>query len=197
MKLIAAGLVCALLFTAYSRYIIQIVRHEVAPTLSSWMMWVFATGLNVSSYLVASDQDVLSGTYLIVDAIGCVLIVGAVILWSYQGFVLKPFERYYLMVAVGIGIFWWLSHDAFMTNVLVQGLIALGYAPTVHNIVASKKHSESYVTWLFFLAASSVAIYLASEGGRVLALIYAIRGTVMILLLLALMRMYDMINRTS
>ena len=68
MKGYIAIAVAVILITASLPYVYQISRRHVSPTLSTWIILVVATSLNVASYLVATRVDVLSGILGLTDA---------------------------------------------------------------------------------------------------------------------------------
>jgi len=77
MKGYIAGAVAVILIAASLPYVYQISRRQVLPTLSTWLILVVATSLNVTSYLVATRADILSGALGLADAFvcWCILIV--------------------------------------------------------------------------------------------------------------------------
>jgi hypothetical protein len=77
MKGYIAGAVAIILIAASLPYVYQISRRQVLPTLSTWLILVVATSLNVTSYLVATRADILSGALGLADAFvcWCILIV--------------------------------------------------------------------------------------------------------------------------
>ena len=72
MKGAIAIAVAVILIAASLPYGYQIARRHVVPTLSTWIIFVVATSLNVVSYLVATRGDVRSGALGLADAtVGC------------------------------------------------------------------------------------------------------------------------------
>lgn len=61
MKGYMAIAVAVVLIAASLPYVYQISRRQVLPTLSTWIILVVATSLNVASYPVATRVDVISG----------------------------------------------------------------------------------------------------------------------------------------
>jgi len=186
-KEIVAAIVFMLMLSANAQYIVQIIRKKISPTLSTWIMFSTATALNAASYLKATDGDVVSGVLGLSDAMICFLIVISIVVFTRQKTRFKPFEKYYLLAAGVVVLFWLISVDAFTTNLLVQLLILVGYFPTVQNLLAAEKNPESFVAWGLVLLASMVSLYPAISGDKVLAIIYSIRSMVMVSFVLILM----------
>jgi hypothetical protein len=80
MKGSIAIAVAVILIAASLPYGYQIARRQVLPTLSTWIIFVVATNLNVVSYLVATRMDVLSGVLGLADALVCWVILTVTVL---------------------------------------------------------------------------------------------------------------------
>ena len=187
MKEYFALAVALIWFFGHVFYLRQIIRKNIFPTLSTWIIFSVATGLNMASYLVASNKDLVSGSIIITDALVCFLIVVAVAIFTYSGLRFKPFEKYYLISAMGIVVFWAMTGNAFVANLLVQALIVVGYAPTIQNLIYSTKNPETYVTWSISLGAAILSLYPIIANGNLLASIYSIRAIIMISFVIYLM----------
>jgi hypothetical protein len=114
---------------------------------------------------------------------------------------LKPFEKYYFIGLVLIGIFWFFTKNPFDSNLLIQLLISIGYIPTAHNIILSGRNTESFTVWGLIFAASVVSLYPSVnawlQNANVLALVYSLRSVAMIGLMLVLMSIYNMSPRKA
>ena len=125
------------------------------------------------------------------DTAAILIIAVSVAIWgSGRRFYFRPFEKKYLIGAMGIVIFWIASNDAFISNLLVQILICVGYFPTIQNLITAKRNTESFFAWSVTLAACMVALYPAIFGGNLLSVVYAGRAIVMVSAVLCLMLFY-------
>jgi hypothetical protein len=179
--------VAVVLIAASLPYGYQIARRQVLPTLSTWIILVVATSLNVASYLVATGWDVLSGVLGLTDALVCwgilmvtVISAGCMMQW-------QTFEKYYLAAAGVIVVFWMLSRSAFITNILMQLLITLGCAATIQRLLYANENHESFLFWGLVLVAATLSLYPAAMDGNLLALIYSLRSIVIVCVILSLM----------
>ena len=195
IKEILGFLVVCMLLPAYSIYLIQIFKKEVKPTLSTWIIFSVATAINAISYLVATQIDYLSGVFLLTDAISCSIICIMSVIFNRSSIKFKPFEKYYLFTAFMVVIFWIVTRNAFMSNLLIQMLIVIGYFPTVQNMVVNKKNTESFTLWSVELIAITISLYPAMVDGNLLSTIYSVRTCIMISVLLLIMRYYHVKNK--
>jgi hypothetical protein len=187
MKSYIAIAVSVILIAASLPYVYQISRKHVVPTLSTWIILVVATSLNVASYLVATRADVISGVLGLTDAFVCwfILIVTVISVGVKMQF--QTFEKYYLTGAGVIVLFWMVSSSAFITNLLMQLLITIGCSSTIQSLLYANENHESFVFWGLVLVAASISLYPAAVDGNLLAVIYSIRSMVIVCAILALM----------
>ena len=190
-----ALLVALMWLGGHSYYFYQIVKRKISPTLSTWIIFSAATALAISSYLVASHNNIVSGVLPAVDAFVTFVIMIAIAVCTYSGLHFKPFEKYYLIAAGFIALFWGITGNAFIANLLVQILIIVGYLPTLQTLLSAKKNPESLPVWSFDLIAACISLYPAIIGGDFLSSIYSLRAVIMILIVVILMLRIIMITK--
>lgn len=172
-------------------YIRGIIKGNIIPTKSTWIIFFVVTALNVSSFLTVKF-DIVSGLYSISDFFLCTLILAATLICSRkEKIIFKTFEKYYLAGAFVCLIFWFVFSDPFTANLLAQSLIAIGYIPTIHNLIVTKKSHESKFVWTIWIFGSIFAMYPAVANHNVLAVIYSARALVMCLAMLILIFIYQ------
>ena len=187
MKGYIAIAVAVILIAASLPYGYQISRRHVLPTLSTWLILVVATSLNVASYLVATRGDVLSGALGLTDALVCWCILIVTVLSTGVKLQWQTFEKYYLTASGVIVVFWMLSRSAFSTNVLMQLLITVGCSATIQRLLYANENHESFLFWGLVLVAATLSLYPAAVDGNLLALIYSIRSIIIVCVILSLM----------
>jgi hypothetical protein len=187
MKGYMAIAVAVVLIAASLPYMYQISRRQVLPTLSTWIILVVATSLNVASYLVATRVDVISGVLGLTDALVCWFILIVTVISSGLKMQFQTFEKYYLIGAGVIVLFWIVSRNAFITNLLMQLLITIGCSSTIQSLLYANENHESFIFWGLVLVAASLSLYPAAVDGNLLAVIYSIRSIVILCVILSLM----------
>ena len=187
MKGYMAIAVAVVLIAASLPYMYQISRRQVLPTLSTWIILVVATSLNVASYLVATHVDVISGVLGLTDALVCWFILIVTVISAGLKMQFQTFEKYYLTGAGVIVLFWIVSRSAFITNLLMQLLITIGCSSTIQSLLYANENHESFIFWGLVLVAASLSLYPATVDGNLLAVIYSIRSIVILCVILSLM----------
>lgn len=187
MKGYMAIAVAVVLIAASLPYMYQISRRQVLPTLSTWIILGVATSLNVASYLVATRVDVISGVLGLTDALVCWFILIVTVISAGLKMQFQTFEKYYLTGAGVIVLFWIVSRNAFITNLLMQLLITIGCSSTIQSLLYANENHESFIFWGLVLVAASLSLYPAAVDGNLLAVIYSIRSIVILCVILSLM----------
>jgi hypothetical protein len=179
--------VAVVLIAASLPYMYQISRRQVLPTLSTWIILGVATSLNVASYLVATRVDVISGVLGLTDALVCWFILIVTVISAGLKMQFQTFEKYYLTGAGVIVLFWIVSRNAFITNLLMQFLITIGCSSTIQSLLYANENHESFIFWGLVLVAASLSLYPAAVDGNLLAVIYSIRSIIILCVILSLM----------
>lgn len=169
----------------------KIFIKQVKPTLSTWLIFFSATSLSFISYLSTSNKEFFASALNGADVLTDVAIILTTIFFAETQWRLKPFEKYYLVGLIFIVGFWSFTQNAFYANLLLQVILALAYFPTIHNIIKSKRNSESFLVWGLILLSTVVSLFPTfnswQEKGNVLAFIYSVRSFAFISLLMILM----------
>lgn len=172
----------------------KIVKHQVEPTLSTWIIFLSGTSTSFLSFLVSSNRNFVGGVLNGADVIIDVLMILSIIFFGIVRWQMKSFEKYYLSGLIVIIIFWLLTRDSFHSNLLTQVLLGLAYIPTIHTIIKVKRNTESFVVWGMILLSSFISLYPAFNSWQVdknaLALIYSVRSIILISALIIVMVVY-------
>lgn len=178
----------------------KIIKREVSPALSTWLIILAASLLSFITYLKAQHNAFLSGLLNFGDVLSTALISLTIIFFSPIRIKLKSFEKYYLAGLILIVIFWLFTSNAFLANLLIQLILALGYVPTIHHLIKEKRNTESFVVWGLILLASLISLYPAItayfEKDIILSLVYSLRAIVLLIFTIFLMFNYSKISKS-
>jgi len=172
-------------------YAFQVFKKKTKPALSTWLIMFIGTSLSLITYLLASGWKFRGGILNIVDVLVTVIIITAILLWSKVKVRFRPFEKWYLLTAGLITIFWLLTKNPFGANLLIQVLILIGYFPTIQKLISEKQNTESFSAWLIAYSAGVLALYPAINSGSILPVIYVGRTLVMQSIIIFLMYYYE------
>lgn len=191
---VIAFIVLSLILAAGLTNSVRIYRKEVDPTLSTWIIFLVGASLSFSTYLSTGKGDFVTGALNGADILSETTVVLSIILFGVRRWKMRPFEKFYFSGLVIVAVFWFLTANSFISNLLVQAILALGYIPTIHTLLKGKTNTESFATWGLILAASLVSLYPSTialhKNGDILALVYAVRSIVLLSTVLLLMWVY-------
>ncbi len=163
--------------------------------LSMWVIFLTGAIISIFSYIIAGNNDFVSGIQNTVDLIIIIIIIISILVWGKNKQIqLESFERKYLLSAMIILIIWYLSNNAFYSNLLTQILMTSAYFPTIQKLLKEKKNKESFSGWLIIFMGQLFAMYPAFSKGNLLAQAYVIRAEFMTIVLLSTMTYYHFLN---
>ncbi|EKD24221.1 MAG: hypothetical protein ACD_81C00078G0002 [uncultured bacterium] len=181
------------LFTALSAvtmfiYCQQVLSGVVQPRLASWVIFLIGSILSLVSYFASAGKH--NATNNLANIADVLATLAVIVVLTLQGsrLELSTFDQYCLFSAGGIVVIWMFAGHT-TANLLLQGLMIVGYFPMIRSLWSATQNSESFVLWGTALVTSSIALCMSWRNRRVdpLAPVYAIRACILVGILLALM----------
>lgn len=194
-KDVCAVIVAVLMVLFAARYSYQIYKREIAPTLSTWILFFAGVGISLVTYLLNEDFDVVSGVNNTVDILVVVAMIASILRWGDKTIRFRPWEKYYLGAAGLIVIYAIMTGDLFSSNLFAQGLIVIGAFPTINTMVSEGRNTESFTGWGLVWTAHLVGLAPSLVDGNLLSATYVIRGLVSITITLAIMTYFEIRTR--
>lgn len=143
----AAGIMHLVAFGIYNKQILQKTSH---PNSATWMLWVFLTVLNFTSYFYMSG-DWVKSLLPTASSIACIL---TFILALFKGKLKRP--KFWDSVALTIGLIaggmWWYYNSAIYANLILQGAVAISFIPTYRDVWKDPK-TEKALPWFIWAGA--------------------------------------------
>lgn len=187
----SAGLtVAALMGLVGLWYCYLILDHQIEPVLSSWLLFFIASSLGLWTYFKAkrSDRSAItnmantSDVFVTGSVLACLALFGRDIRFGFNSF-----EWVCFGIAGAILLYHLIRHDGRTANIAVNGLLVLGYLPTIAHLWTADHNTESFALWLVVLIAAMIALYNPIKEKDFLATLYASRAVVLVGIILALM----------
>ena len=175
-------------------YIYKIFTGKVRPALSTWIILFTGTSLSLITYLLASDWNFTGNFVNVMDPLIDMAIILTIVFWSKTKIKFDSFEKWYLATGGLITLFWILSNNPFVSNLLIQALIFVAYFPTIQKLIIEKTKTESYFLWSIMIFTGVVAIFPVVVSGNLLSIIYTGRTILMPSIIIFLMLI---INKNS
>ncbi len=184
--LCAAIITFVLMLVESIYYIYQIKKKNIQPAIATWFIFSVATFVSACSYIVATDKKWMEGVMIVSDSLFTFLTLVFTLIFTHSKFQFNAFQVFYLASTCMIVVLWWFTKNAFYANLLVQLLIAIGYIPTIENLLKAQKNPESFLAWSLTFSAGAVSLYPAYQGGNKLSILYSVRSMLLVGILLFL-----------
>lgn len=166
------------------RSFILIKQRKIQPALAMWLFFTIAVALSLITFKSSGDLRFIDNILNTTDLVYVLTVTIAI--WIY-GDISTKFDKFDL-ICLGavfiIFIFWILTQNHFISNLLVQFILVIAYFPTIKRFIKTKKNTESFTIWILMLVVSSISL-LSTSG--LLATVYSLRAVISIGLLLLFM----------
>jgi hypothetical protein len=189
VKLIIIGAVTLLNVILAIYYFRLIALKKIRPALAMWVFFFLAVALSLFTYLKEGDFSIWDNILNTADLFFVGSVTLTIFFFGDRSSRFNRFDIGCLAVVIGIVIFWMFTHNHFVTNLLVQGILVIAYFPVINRMVRSGENHESYLIWGGMLLAAGMALPVSSGD---LALVYTLRAIISILLLMGLMFYTDL-----
>ncbi len=149
---VIAGVMHVVAFVLYNR---QMLKGVSRPNTATWTLWVFLTFLNLGSYRAMSG-DWVKSILPLASSTACLF---TFIFALAKGKLSKidPWDGAALGVGIIAGFAWWQYNSATYANLILQGSIAISFAPTLRSIRLDRT-SEKPLPWFIWSVAYVLSI---------------------------------------
>jgi predicted neutral ceramidase superfamily lipid hydrolase len=176
------------------RYIWLLIKKEIKPALAMWLFFSIAIIMSFLTYMSDGGYGFLDNIMNAADLIYVLTICLAIIIFGDKSSKFTRFDSGCLVAVLIIVVFWILTQNHRVTNILMQVILVIAYFPVVKRLLDSKENTEPFSVWIGMLLAPSIAL-ISSRG--TLATIYSVRAIICVSLLLLLMVRIEILNRKT
>ena len=175
MKLLSiAGVLIINTFNAV-RMTVLLRRGAIKPALAMWVFFTIAVAGSLGTYLVDGDYALTDNILNSADLLLCSYVAVVILLFGDRSTRFSRFDLGCLAAVIAILLFWAITRRNVSTNLLIQSILVISYAPVVHRLWRSNENTESFAVWTALLLAPVLSL-LSSKG--TLATVYAVRAIV-------------------
>lgn len=148
-------------------------RGAIQPALAMWVFFTIAVAGSLSTYLMDGGFGLTDNILNSADLILCSYVAVAILMFGDRSTRFSRFDLGCLAAVVAILVFWAFMRQHASTNLLIQAILVISYAPVVHRLWTSDVNTESFAVWAALLLAPIFSL-LSSKG--TLATVYAVRA---------------------
>lgn len=176
------------------RYCILIYKKEIKPALAMWIFFTLAVVMSLITYLADGNYSIWDNILNTTD----ILLVSTVSVFIYiygdKSSKFNKFDTACLIAVLLIIVFWIISRNHVITNLLIQLILVIAYFPVIKRLIKSKENTEPFTVWIGMMLAPVFAL-ISSKGA--LATIYSVRAIICVGLLLLLMLRVEYLYRKN
>lgn len=166
------------------KYCILIYQREIKPSLAMWAFFSIAVIMSLKTYLGDENFSIWDNILNTADILSTVSITVFIYFFGDHSSKFNKFDLGCLFAVIVIILFWLITKNHLVANLLIQSIIVIAYFPVVRRLIISKENTEPFSVWLAMLLAPVFAL-LSSKG--FLATVYSVRAIICVGLLLLLM----------
>ncbi len=164
-----------MIIVVLASYLRQVVKGHSTPNPATWFIWTVTTIMNAFSYFQVVD-DFFTSLMTTTVAFGISSIFAYSLIRGKFGR-LGMMEWTSLAMALVIGIFWQVSGNAVIANLLLQVILAISFIPTVRGLLKHELKEKGLPWNLSVLAYSLMILSILVDPtveNRLIALVYPI-----------------------
>jgi hypothetical protein len=184
--------VTVIIFLITIRYIWLMVKKKIKPALAMWVFFSIAIIMSLITYLSDGNYSIYDNIMNATDLVYVVTVSLAIFLFGDKSSKFIRFDKGCLIAVLIIVIFWVLTWNHMVTNLLIQVILIIAYFPVVKRLKESKENTEPFSVWIGMLLAPAISL-ISSKG--LLATIYSVRAIICVSLLLLLMVRIEILNK--
>lgn len=150
---------------AYGLYLKQVIKGWSTPNPSSWLIWFIAGVINTFAYFAVVNGNIWQSLFVIAVTFS-ILVILIYSLFKGRFTKIKTLEIVIFLMALAIGLFWQISANDRMSNLLLQSIYVISYIPTVTGLInkTGKEHYASWVTAVISYSFATLALVLNYPG---------------------------------
>jgi hypothetical protein len=157
-----------------------------------WVFFTIAVAMSLFTYFKEGNYSFTDNILNSTDLILVTAVSVAILIWGDRSTRFNRFDIGCLVAVLMIVLFWVLTQNHWVTNMLIQLILVIAYFPVVRRMLKASRNTEPFSVWILLMIAPLFSL-ISSKG--FLASVYAIRAVACTGLLLALMIRTEYINR--
>jgi hypothetical protein len=130
---------------AYGLYFKQTLGGKSTPNPATWAIWLLVGIINTITYFSVTGNNIWQ-SLIVIAVTFSVSIVFVYSLFRGKFSKISSMEIAIFILAVAIGIFWQITANDRISNLLLQGIYVISYIPTIFGIIRGTG-KEHYVAW--------------------------------------------------
>jgi len=152
------------LIITYSLYFKQTLKGESNPNPSTWTIWLLIGIINAATYFSLTNNN-LWQSFIMIVAPCSVFFILVYSLFKGKFSKISKIEIIMFGLAIAIGIFWQITSNDRISNLILQVIYIISFVPTISGIIRkrSKEHPTAWIAASISYLFSIISIALANQ----------------------------------
>ncbi len=182
-----AFLVSCLAVALTLRYCQLVLNGKIQPVLATWLMFCISVSLSFSTYVFTEKHSITGNLGNVVDLFEVWAIFVTVIFYRRKNQrIFNRLEIKCILASAAIVIFWIFTGQHAVSNLLLQIILVIAYAPLVQTLWLGPRNTEPLDVWTATLMVCAGAMYLAVCRQDYLGMVYSGRAIILVSIVLFL-----------
>lgn len=130
---------------AYGLYFKQTLKGQSTPNPSTWVIWLLVGIINAFTYFSVTGNN-LWQSFVVIAVTFSVSVIFVYSLFKKKFSRISKTEIVMFILAIAIGVFWQITSNDRVANLLLQGIYVISYIPTILGIIKCTG-KEYYAAW--------------------------------------------------
>lgn len=140
------------------RYLYLLRKNKIKPSLAMWTFFSLAVGMSLLTYLKDGNFSYLDNILNTTDLIMVVSVALGIYFIGDKSARFNNFEKLLLAVVGIIILFWIITQNHFVSNVLIQAILVIAYIPVVSRMTKARENTEPFSVWFLLLLAPVISL---------------------------------------
>lgn len=130
----------------YGLYFKQTLKGQSTPNPSTWAIWLLVGIINAITYFSVTNNNIWQ-SFIVFTVTISVFVVFVYSLFKGKFSKISKTEIIVFILAIAIGIFWQITSNDRISNLLLQVIYVISYIPTINGIIKGTG-KEHYIAWI-------------------------------------------------
>ncbi|MGC9341100.1 MAG: hypothetical protein ACP5E3_00215, partial [Bacteroidales bacterium] len=133
-------------------------KNEIKPSLAMWTFFSLAVGMSLLTFLKDGNFSYLDNILNTTDLIMVVSVALGIYFMGDKSARFNKFEKLLLAIVGVIIIFWIITQNHFVSNILIQAILVIAYIPVVSRMSKARENTEPFSVWFLLLLAPIISL---------------------------------------
>jgi hypothetical protein len=140
------------------RYLHLLKKKEIKPSLAMWTFFSLAVGMSLLTYVKDGNFSYMDNILNTTDLIMVVSVAVGIYFMGDKSSRFNRFEKFLLMLVGIIILFWAVTQNHFVSNILIQAILVIAYIPVVSRMTRASENTEPFSVWFLLLLAPIISL---------------------------------------